>query len=422
MSVIQPVPIDWENEGPTPEHRFMTWATTGANVFLTGQAGTGKSTLLREFLSRVEGVRDVAITAPTGIAALNVGGTTVHRWCGMQLGPQDGESFEMAAARLEAQPGVNGARERVQSTQCLVVDEISMMAGRHLDFLNFWLKRLRECWEPFGGLQVIFLGDFLQLPPVRIDQTKPYDWAFLSEAWKEADFKTIRLEKVRRQNDAPFIEMLSGFRVGRMKPRDNQLLRSTIRMNPPEQITRLMTHNVQVDKWNNYRLSTIDGNMQVFDADITGIEQAVEFATKNMSTPKSLQLKVGAAVMFTANDATEGFYNGQVGRVLGISNGTIEVESRGNRIFVAQRKWRFDSLKVTVRQYPLRLAYAMTIHRAQGLTLDAARVDIRAAREPGQAYVALSRVRTLGGIYLTEWPKGWFISEEALRFERREEQ
>jgi len=419
MNAIQPVPIDWENEGPTPEHRFMAWATTGANVFLTGQAGTGKSTLLRQFLDST--AMDVAVTAPTGIAALNIGGTTVHRWCGMQLGPQDGEDFLQAAERLESHPAVHGARKRVRGTDVLVVDEISMMAGRHLDFLNYWLKRIRECQEPFGGLQVIFLGDFLQLPPVRTDQTKPYDWAFLSEAWKEADFKTIKLEKVRRQNDRPFIEMLSGFRIGKMKPRDSQLLKSTLRMNPPEHITRLMTHNVQVDKWNNYRLSSIDGPIAVFDAEVEGVDQAVQFATKNMSTPRVLQLKPGAAVMFTANDAEQGFYNGQVGRVVEFRGGDIVVESRGNKFSVPRRKWFFESLGVTVQQYPLRLAYAMTIHRAQGLTLDAARIDIRAAREPGQAYVALSRVRTLDGIYLTEWPKGWFISEEALRFERREE-
>ena len=421
MTTSPSVHVIGDDFDPTPEDRFMVWAKSFGNVFLTGQAGTGKSTLLREFLSRVEGVRDVAITAPTGIAALNVGGTTVHRWCGMQLGPQDGEDFEGAAERLEEQPSIHGARKRVRGTEVLVIDEISMMAGRHLDFLNYWVKRIREDSRPFGGLQVIFLGDFLQLPPVRVDQSKPYDWAFLSKAWEEADFKTIKLETVRRQNDVPFIEMLSGFRVGRMKPRDNQLLRSALRMNPPEHITRLMTHNVQVDKWNNYRLSSIDGPIAVFDSDVRGVDQAVEFATKNMSTPRVLQLKPGAAVMFTANDAEQGFYNGQVGKVVEFRGGDIVVESRGEKISLGRRKWFFESLGVTVQQYPLRLAYAMTIHRAQGLTLDAARIDIRAAREPGQAYVALSRVRTLGGIYLTEWPKGWFISEEALRFERREE-
>lgn len=420
MYISPSVQVIEDDFDPKPEDRFMVWAKTHANVLLTGQAGTGKSTLLREFLSRVEGVREVAITAPTGIAALNIGGTTVHRWCGMQLGPQDGEEFHEAAARLEEHQAVHGARKRVRSTEVLVVDEISMMAGRHLDFLDYWLKRIREDSKPFGGLQVIFLGDFLQLPPVRTDQSKPYDWAFRSKAWQEADFKTIRLEQVRRQNDKAFIDALSGFRVGKLKPRDQDLLRSRISICPKEEITRLMTHNVQVDKWNNYRLGNIDGSITTLNAEVKGVDQAVEFATRNMSTPRMLQLKVGAAVMFTANDAEQGFYNGQVGRVVEMRGSDVVVESRGKKISVGRRKWFFESLGVTVQQYPLRLAYAMTIHRAQGLTLDAARIDIRAAREPGQAYVALSRVRTLDGIHLTEWPKGWFISEEALAFERGE--
>lgn len=411
-------PVMDDTFDPTPESRFLTWSTTQANVHLTGQAGTGKSTLLRQFLDST--AMAVAVTAPTGIAALNVGGTTVHRWCGMQLGPQDGEDFGEAAGRLEEHGAYHGAKKRVLNTETLVIDEISMMAGRQLDFLNYWLKRIREDKRPFGGLQVIFLGDFLQLPPVRTNPAEPYDWAFRSAAWAEAGFKTIRLEQVRRQNDRAFIEALSGFRVGRLKPRDQDLLRSRVCICPREEVTRLMTHNVQVDKWNNYRLGNIEGMSRIFDAEVKGVDQAVEFATKNMSTPRVLQLKPGAAVMFTANDAEQGFANGQVGRVVEFRGSDIIVESRGKTIAVERRKWFFESLNVTVGQYPLRLAYAMTIHRAQGLTLDAARIDIRSAREPGQAYVALSRVRTLDGIHLTEWPKGWFISEEALAFERGE--
>jgi len=412
-------PVMDDTFDPTPESRFLTWSTTRANVHLTGQAGTGKSTLLGKFLEWARANhRAVAVTAPTGIAALNVGGTTVHRWCGMQLGPQDGEQFEDAAERLESHGAYWAAADRVKDTEVLVIDEISMMAGRQLDFLNFWIKRIRKDNEPFGGLQVIFLGDFLQLPPVRTNPAEPYDWAFRSAAWAEAEFKTIRLEQVRRQNDRAFIEALSGFRVGRLKPRDQDLLRSRVCICPREDVTRLMTHNAQVDKWNAYRLGNVEGISRIFDAEVKGVDQAVEFATKNMSTPRVLQLKAGAAVMFTANDAEQGFANGQVARVVDFRGSDIIVESRGKTIAVERRKWFFESLNVTVQQYPLRLAYAMTIHRAQGLTLDAARIDIRSAREPGQAYVALSRVRTLDGIHLTEWPKGWFISEEALAFER----
>lgn len=414
-------PVMDDTFDPTPESRFLTWATTRGNVFLTGQAGTGKSTLLGKFLEWAkEHHRQVAVTAPTGIAALNVGGTTVHRWCGMQLGPQDGEQFEDAARRLEGHGSYWGAVDRVNDTQVLVIDEISMMAGRQLDFLNFWLKRTRRDSEPFGGLQVIFIGDFLQLPPVRINQSEPYDWAFRSAAWAEADFKTIRLETVRRQNDVAFIQALSGFRVGKLRKIDADILRGRVQWFPKAEITHLLTHNAQVDKWNQYRLENVAGTVQSFEARTKGVDQAVEFAVKNMSTPRSLQLKIGAAVMFTANDAEAGFANGQIGTVTAVGHDTIDVLTRGKTISVEQRKWFFETLGVTIWQYPLRLAYAMTIHRAQGLTLDAAYIDIRAAREPGQGYVALSRVRTLGGLHLKEWPKGWFISEEALRFERRE--
>lgn len=416
-----PVMDDIDSFNPTPEDRFIAWATTGGNVFLTGQAGTGKSTLLGRFLEWAR-LRDmaVAVTAPTGIAALNVGGTTVHRWCGMQLGPQDGETFEAAAARLESHGAFYGAVNRVQETSVLVIDEISMMAGRQLDFLNFWLKRIREDNAPFGGLQVIFLGDFLQLPPVRTDVSKPYDWAFRSEAWQEAGFKTIRLETVRRQNDLAFVQALSSFRVGKLRKLDADILRSRVQWFPKAEITHLLTHNAQVDKWNKYRLENVPGEVLTFEARTKGVEQAVEFATKNMSTPRVLELKVGAAVMFTANDAAQGFANGQIGTVARVYGNVIDVHTRGTMISIEPRKWFFDNLGVTVWQYPLRLAYAMTIHRAQGLTLDAAYIDIRAAREPGQGYVAISRVRTLPGLHLKEWPKGWFVSEEALAFERGE--
>lgn len=398
-----------------PEDRFRTWAHTGGNVFLTGQAGTGKSYLLKEFLK--EAKTKVAVTAPTGIAALNIGGTTTHRWAGMQLGPRPEESIAVAAMRVMEAPQFHGARGRIVATDTLVIDEISMMSGRHLDLLNRITQEVRGCDKAFGGLQVILLGDFMQLPPVRTDSS-PYDWAFNSEAWKAADLKTIRLEKVRRQEDAMFIAALSGFRVGKLSKQGADILRSRVSMFPKASITRLCTHNAQVDKWNKYRLDSVEGAETVLKARTKGVEQAIEFVTKSMSTPRVLTLKVGAAVMFTCNDAEQGFANGQIGIVVGLRGDSVSVESRGKLYDLEPRKFFFESLGVTVWQVPLRLAYAMTIHRAQGLTLDAAYVDVRAAREPGQAYVALSRVRTLAGLHLKEWPKGWFISEEALRFEK----
>jgi len=406
---------------PTPEDRFLAWGSTRGNVFLTGQAGTGKSTLLRKLLATPEmRSKTVAICAPTGIAALNIGGTTVHRWSGMMLGPAEGQDHNTFAEELEREPWTKHAIRRVEATDVLVIDEISMMAGSQLDFLDFWLRRCRKDSTPFGGLQVIFLGDFLQLPPVRTDISRPYDWAFNARSWAEADLKTISLEKVHRQSDPAFIEALGAFRTGKMRRQDADLLRSRVSMFPRAEITRLMTHNTQVDKWNAYRLDGIAGEQRVYTAQATGDPKNMEFCLRNMPSPKELVLKHGCAVIFTRNDPEAGFVNGQIGTVVNLGNDSIRVlTQQGQHVDVEMAEWEFDSMKVRISQFPLRLAYAMTIHRAQGLTLDAARIDIRAAREPGQAYVAVSRVRTLAGIHLTEWPKGWFVSEEALAFHAR---
>lgn len=415
-----------EEFNPSPESRFLIHAIEGTNTFLTGQAGTGKSTLLKRFLEapQVRG-KVVAVTAPTGIAALNVGGTTVHRWSGMMLGPGDGETNEAAADRLATGPTYDRARKRVRDTDVLVIDEVSMLSGQHFGFLDLWLRRLRGQDAPFGGIQVVALGDFLQLPPVRIDMGKPYDWAFRAPEWEAADFKRIKLTQVRRQDEPVFVQALSGFRIGSMTMRDAEALKSRVIMFPAAHIPRLFTHNAQVDKWNAYRLSELETPEVLFTAETSGLPQALEFFTKNLLTPSRLLLKVGCWVMFTANDNQAGFFNGQQGRVVEIreQKGIVVVEAVGGRVYEVERKeWAWNEGEVQFIQFPLRLAYALTIHKAQGMTLDAAYVDIRAAREPGQAYVALSRVRTLAGLHLKEWPKGWFVSDEAIEFEKATEE
>lgn len=414
--------MEHDDFDPTPEDRFLAWGSTRGNVFLTGQAGTGKSTLLRRLLDTPEmRSKQVAITAPTGIAALNIGGTTVHRWSGMMLGPQDGADPLTFAEQLEAYPWTRIALRRIRETDVLVIDEISMMPGSQLDFLDFWLRRHGPCnLTPFGGIQVILLGDFLQLPPVRTDPSKPYDWAFRAKSWQDADLKTITLEKVHRQSDPALVKALGAFRTGRMQRGDADVLRARVSMFPEAHITRLMTHNTQVDRWNAYRLEELQGQSRTYSALVKeGEPKDVDFALRSMPSPKELVLKQGAAVIFTRNDSQNGWINGQLGTVIDMREHDVVVSSRGARYEVTRTAWEFDRIGVTIGQIPLRLAYAMTIHRAQGMTLDAARIDIRAAREPGQAYVALSRVRTIQGIHLTEWPKGWFVSQEALDFHNR---
>jgi ATP-dependent exoDNAse (exonuclease V) alpha subunit len=413
----------------TPENLFHASAKAGRNCFLTGAGGTGKSTQLREFIAdlAVGHQRRVSVTAPTGVAALNVGGMTIHRFCGMLIGPAAGQSNEDYFAQLQRdpRPSIKAGFNRVRRCEVLVIDEISMLPGRQFEFVEFLFRRLRGRDVPFGGCQVIATGDFLQLPPVRKSDTDRYDWAFLSPAWAAAEFRTFVLERVRRQDEPGFVRALADFRVGRVWGDTARILQARVRSNPPAAMTRLFTHNVQVDKWNHFQLSDLPGDETVLEAQQTGPDHQREFLTKNLLTPQTLQVKPGALVMFTVNKTEPGsqnplFVNGQLGTVLDVTPGAVLVKAKtGAEIYVERFTWRYDQqddASATFSQFPLRLAWAMTIHKAQGLTLDAAFLDIRAAREPGQAYVAVSRVRSLAGLNFKEWFKGVHVSPEAIEF------
>jgi len=401
----------------TIEEQFDSLVAAGENVFLTGAGGTGKTTLTRRMIARDPG--RFAVTASTGIAALNAGGFTLHRWSGMMLGPRDGESNDNYLNDLMNDPrrSVRKGFARIRSCQSLVIDEISMLNGRTLDFLDFMCRELRGSDSPFGGIQVIATGDFLQLPPV--NKTGNYDWAFQSRAWQEANFRTVQLTEVKRQDDVEFVRSLSEFRFGVIGTTSANLLRTRIARFPDADLTRLFTHNAQVDKWNAYRLGEIEAEPTVFDAELTGPESQQQVLINNLLTPRELVLKPGAHVMFTVNSSEGGFVNGQTGVVTDLGSRRILVESNGRLIQVEPFTWQFDSkdkTSATFTQFPLRLSWALTIHKAQGLTLDSALIDVRAAREPGQAYVAASRLRTLAGLHLKGWFTGVFVSRAAVDF------
>jgi ATP-dependent exoDNAse (exonuclease V) alpha subunit len=414
----------------TPENLFRAHALGGRNCFLTGAGGTGKSTQLRALIADMAGAqhrRRVSITAPTGVAALNVGGMTIHRFCGMLIGPAAGQSNEDYFAQLQRDPrrSILAGFNRVRRCEVLVIDEISMLPGRQFEFVEFLFRRLRGRDEPFGGCQVIATGDFLQLPPVRTSETERYDWAFQSPAWTAAQFRPFVLEKVRRQDEPGFVRALADFRVGRVWGDSARILQSRVRSNPPSTMPRLFTHNVQVDKWNNFQLSELPGEASVLHAEQSGPELQREFLTRNLLTPATLHLKPGALVMFTVNKNEPAqneplFVNGQVGEVESVEADAVLVKIKTGAVIRVERfTWRYDQQdedSASFSQFPLRLAWAMTIHKAQGLTLDSAYLDIRAAREPGQAYVAVSRVRSLSGLNFKEWFKGVHVSPEAIEF------
>ena len=408
----------------------------GKNVFLTGNAGTGKSTVIITVLATLG--RRVEVTATTGVAALNlrdqyrmrtgsdINATTVFRWAGIMLGPERGETNEECFDRLVKDMRLNnrksrqGAWSRVRNAKTLVIDEISMLPGRTFSFLEWICRHLRGGDEPWGGLQVIAVGDFLQLPPVAKDGK--YDWAFQNPAWAATQFTPVVLTTIHRQDDAQFTDLLNAARVGRLGAGHMATLKERVALFPPSSLLRLFTHNVQVDRWNSIKLAAIGEEQADYIMESSGCDQA-KWLKQNLLTPEVLQIKEGARVMVTVNLSDGGVLyavNGSMGHVISHNRGQIIVELDDESVIhVEPFTWHFDPTKETsgwVRQFPLRLAWASTIHKAQGLSLDSALIDARATREPGQTYVALSRVRSLGGLWLREQFTGLWVSPEAISY------
>lgn len=416
---------------------------SGGNVFLSGMAGTGKSTALVQYIGQA--FTRVDVCATTGIAALNlqdqfrknadvgIPAHTIYRWAGMALGPALGQRFEDYLAFLQKKPmpfSRTAAFARVRAAECLVIDEISMLPGRILDYLDFHCRAIRKVDRPFGGIQLVVVGDFLQLPPVAKDGR--YDWAFASQAWRGADFSNCYLTEVRRQKDPIFTEALNNFREGRISKAVADTLSSRVKMFVDRRVARLMTHNAQVDKWNTYQIGEIDSPEVTYEAEFTGADHEAEFLAKNSITPARLTIKRGAQVMATSNmevqddedkEKKHTVVNGLCGTVADMGPDSVWVAfDNGETVNIPKRSAQFDPQRedsATMTQIPLRPAYALTIHKSQGLTLDRAHIDIRAAREPGQAYVALSRLRSISGLYLKDWIKGVHVSEAAINFYKK---
>lgn len=410
----------------------------GHNVFLTGSAGTGKSTVTTAFIG--SSLRQIDVAATTGIAAINLRDqfaskagralnvSTIYRWAGIGLGPKPGQSNEDFFQWWRVQPFATPKLiRRIEWAEVLVIDEISMLPGRMLDYLDYHCRMLRQTPKPFGGIQVVAVGDFLQLPPVDKDGVG-YDWAFQSKAWRESDFRPAVLTHVHRQADPVFAELLNDFRMGDISRGSSRVLAERVTLFPDAKIPRLLTHNRAVDKWNLSQLEQLPGETVTFTASVTGPDSQRDWMIKNMVTPLYLNLRVGARVMVTANlkDPNSDelmLCNGTMATVTGINGKNVFIETdEGVGYFIGTHVWTFDaqdSESAKFFQIPLRLAWASTIHKSQGLTLPSAYIDIRSAREPGQAYVAISRLKSLDGLHLREAPTGLFVSEAAIAFHRK---
>ena len=386
---------------------------TGISVFLTGKAGTGKTTFLKHIVENCG--KRLAVVAPTGVAAVNAGGVTIHSFFQLPLCPYLPDVKELVTEYQMPEKNRSMRKDRVKilrTLELLIIDEISMVRADILDAIDATLKRYRRNDKPFGGVQLLMIGDVQQLPPVVTESEKPFmdqvypsPFFFNSRAFRSLGHIVIELNKIHRQSDAVFTSMLNDIRTG--SPSDQTLERLNRRLDPDfeppagEYWIRLTTHNQQADTINREKMDALKGKSMIFNAKIEG-----NYPESAYPAETGLRLKKGAQVMFTRNDTSGSsmYFNGKIGTV-------TELDPE---IIVNQEKWdniRYEIDKETQEiravndgsftQYPLRAAWAITIHKSQGLTFDRVIIDAGRAFSFGQVYVALSRCRSLEGIVLT---------------------
>lgn len=374
---------------------------SGANIFLTGAPGAGKTYVLNQFIEWAEGEdKYLARTASTGIAASHIGGTTIHSWSGLGIS-------EMIDKEGLTKLKKNGrVVKRFRDADILIIDEVSMLHGSRLDMVNVVAKSIRGNHLPFGGLQVILVGDLFQLPPVNRNSSV-FDFAHLSTAWQELRLKICYLTEQHRQDgDDALLDILQAMRSNSVNDGHLKVLQARTQLKADQQtITRLYSHNIDVDAINWAHLEKLPGKVKSYFMEVDGDKYIRETLQRNILAPQKLELKVGAEVMFVANNFTERFFNGTRGTVMKFSKSGMPVVklTNGRRIIVEKHKWAIkenDHELASVEQIPLRLAWAITIHKSQGMTLDAAEIDLSKAFQPAMGYVALSRVRSLDGLYL----------------------
>ena len=389
---------------------------TRRSLFLTGKAGTGKTTFLRDITRHTK--KKHIVLAPTGVAAVNAGAMTIHSFFQFGLGayvpgvvaPQTG--YLIRKAKLDL----------IRNLDLIIIDEISMVRADLLDHIDAELRRIRRSYLPFGGVQLLMIGDLQQLPPIAhgeeemiLRQHYKSLYFFDCKALQNLEYSCIELKNVYRQNDSHFVDILNRARIGRLTPEDidelNTRYQPRFMPRPEDNYIRLVTHNRMVQNVNDGEMTKLDGDEYAFDAKVTGT-----FPPESFPTAERLVLKKGAQVMFIKNDPDKRFINGTLGEVCYLWKDKIKVRiaDMGVTIDVEPMEWeniryQLEETDKTVksttigkfRQYPVRPAWAITIHKSQGLTFDRAIIDARAAFSPGQAYVALSRCRSLEGIVLS---------------------
>ncbi len=375
---------------------------TGKNVFITGSAGTGKTYLLNQYIQYLKERRIYpTIVAPTGIAASHLKGQTIHSF--FALGIRDTVVDNGYVAFLMEKSYL---KTRFAKLQVLIIDEVSMVSPEIFSSMDKILRAFKNSPEPFGGVQVVISGDFFQLPPVS-KEFKEKRFAWQSPAWRELDLKSCYLQEKFRQDDDKLIKILDEIRTGEVSAEAHTLLDACFerKLSSEFKATKLYTHNVDVDRINLEELAKLRGKPQLFKYSSKGAAKNVEKIFKTSLVLEELTLKKEAVVLFIKNNPEKGYINGTTGVVLGFEGDIPVVQtSTGQKIRVLAEDWTIENDKgesvATVSQIPLRLAWAITIHKSQGMTLDSAEIDLSKTFEVGQGYVALSRIKNIEGLRL----------------------
>jgi len=383
---------------------------SGESVLLTGPAGAGKTFVLNQFiaLAKSEG-KQVSVTATTGLAATHLGGTTIHSWSGMGIADSMQQGFVEHISK--------GRKEIIQKTDVLIIDEISMLHDFRLDMVDEICRLVRKKDEPFGGIQLIMSGDFFQLPPINRGDSRAGGFVVNAHVWQELDPVICYLQEQHRQDDETLLEILNAIRAGELRRHHAETLLARTEVYPDdlEQLTELHTVNIDVDKLNDAKLKQLDGDELTYSQTTTGSANYVESLQRSVLAPAALKLKKGALVMAVKNSPERKYANGSIGTVIDFEPGSeypiVEFKS-GKEVLMSPDTWEQrdgDKKRASITQIPLRLAWAITVHKSQGMTLDAARIDLRKAFVEGMGYVALSRVKNLNNLYLAG------INQMALR-------